>query len=259
MTIHNILKSEFSKDKLSKVNIHLLVKTYLEEEIKNNVTIENFNAFLRKSDFLSFFKEENFKNSFHNIEIYSAIRTDNFDESFNLLMKTENETMSFDHIKSNDFNQLGIVYEKEIDRIFIRKRFLLEREPNNNIKTFFINISVNDSTTSMNFAVDDKVVNSYLNYGFHFDRKDRQLDLNNYSYFNHERSEKTFVEELSKRIQINNYIEQSFFDIEELKSDYDHEIKKILLGFFNAENFDNVGYFKETHDLLDFIVENFEE
>lgn len=256
MNITETLEKEFSKDKLSKVNIHLLIKTYLEEEVKNNVTTENFNYFLRKSEFLSFFKEENFKKRFHNLDIYSTIRSN---ESFDFHIESETESILFDHIKNNKYNQLGIVYEKEIGGIFIRKRLLLEREPNNNIKTFFVKVSVNDSTTSMNFAVDDKVVNCYLNYGFIFNIKEKKLDLNDCPDFMPEESKKDFVEELSKRTQINNYMEQSFFDIEELKCDYDHEIKKILLDFFNAENFDNVGYFKETHDLLDFCLRKFEK
>lgn len=255
MTINNILKSEFSKDKLSKVNIHLLIKTYLEEEIKNNVTTENFKVFLGKSNFLSFFLEENFKNSPHRLvsdlnEDDGSVQIIDSGFWFEIEIENENENLTIQHGHESHYNQLTMIYTKIINGIAIRKHFLLERESNNTIDCFYLRISANNDLDLVSDLTEFK---EFINYQFYFNKKikkfDEPLDYKD-----------SFKNDLSVKIKRNNYITEGDFDLLDLKYDfYDNEIKNTLVDFFSPENFDNIDYFKETHDLLDFVIENFEK
>lgn len=247
MNITEALEKEFSKDVLSKVNLHLLIKTILEDEIKNYKSEEDFNAFLRKSEFVNFFKQENFKNGLYRLDEDSGLVCS---DTFWSEIKNGSESLSISYGRGANHNPLAIVYTKIIDDIEIVKHFLLERNQNDKIDSFFVSVHACDVIDEQQY---ERKYNSYLNYRFSFDEKTKKLKLTNSNQKNN------FFEEISIKTQKNNYIEESYFEMSELICDFNNGVKKTLMEFFNAENFDNVDYFKETHNLLDFIIEKFEK
>lgn len=228
MNISEILNKEINKNDFSKINIHYLLKLYIEEESKYNTT----------------FKDNNFIKEITNLNIENIKITDfNMNAVSIKNRKTEEEIT----LKLVDNNFEIIYFNNNIidlnERMFILKNLKVEKDHLNKSQNIGVTckITVNPSTELGKVAF-----NSLMHYE---EKKSIFVEENRFG-ITCSKVKNLYIGDLIDELKYKGFINNEIFDLLELEKDLKvNNLKRILLNTFNNEGIRNI-----NNDLFSFII-----
>lgn len=235
--MNDFLLTEFNKTALEFVDLYAILECYLKEELDYYKKNKNVFQYMESSSLLLFFNKNNF-NYKYKVEEKRVINGSNDGTGVKMLQlyienKDENEVFCIDQAveggnRNPEENQISIKYKKTIDNILITKKIYLKRP------SYQETIGVFECDTTV-FELPENL--ELVSYSFKYDIfPNAKIDFQQYgsNTFNG-----VFLD-LVKEIERNSGIEESFFDMSDLKYDFKNKnLIEILLKLFSQENIFN--------------------